>query len=108
MIRQMEDMLDVIKHPNVTVQFMPFRSGAYRAMGGQFAVLEFDEPSDDNLLYLENAEGSLLYYENPERTEPYLRHFQDMERAATPPHKAADAINAVLSIYREGGFGITI
>ncbi|GAA0517121.1 transcriptional regulator [Paractinoplanes deccanensis] len=106
MIRQLEDMLDVIKHPNVKVQFMPFRAGAYRAMGGPFVVLEFDEPSDDNLLYLENPEVSLLYYENAERTEPYLRYFQDMETKATPVDKAADAINAVLRTYREGGFGI--
>ena len=106
MVRQLEDMLDIVKHPNVTIQFVPFAVGAYTAMRGPFVILEFDEPGDDNLLYLENPGGSMNYYENPERTEPYLQAFQDIENKATSPDQADYVIDRALEIYRSGGLGI--
>ena len=106
MLHQLEDLAEAANHPNITIQVMPFESGAYSAMRQSFVILEFEDASDDVLLYLEAAEQELLYYDDSARTVPYLDKFYEMEEKATPPGKAPDVLDKVIAAYRKGGLGI--
>ena len=108
MAQQLEDMMETARHPNITIQIMPFGLGAYPAMRQPFVILEFEEAADDDLLYLEGPEEELVIYDDPGRTEPYLHNFYDMEGKATSPDKAPESLEKALTIYRKGGVGIAV
>jgi transcriptional regulator with XRE-family HTH domain len=56
--------------PNVTVQVLPFTAGAHPAMLGSFTVMQFPDPADRDVVYLE-AETGALYLEKPEDVRRY-------------------------------------
>ena len=56
--------------PNITVQVLPFTAGAHPAMLGSFTVMQFTDPSDRDVVYLE-AETGALYLEKPEDVRRY-------------------------------------
>lgn len=55
---------------NVTVQVLPFTAGAHPAMLGSFTVMQFPDPADRDVVYLE-AETGALYLEKPEDVRRY-------------------------------------
>jgi transcriptional regulator with XRE-family HTH domain len=56
--------------PNVTVQVLPFTAGAHPAMLGSFTVMQFPDPADRDVVYLETGTGA-LYLEKPEDVRRY-------------------------------------
>jgi hypothetical protein len=56
--------------PSVTVQVLPFTAGAHPAMLGSFTVMQFPDPADRDMVYLE-AETGALYLEKPEDVRRY-------------------------------------
>jgi hypothetical protein len=56
--------------PNVTVQVLPFTAGAHPAMLGSFTLMQFPDPADRDVVYLE-AETGALYLEKPEDVRRY-------------------------------------
>jgi transcriptional regulator with XRE-family HTH domain len=55
---QLRKILDVIsKRPNVTVQVLPFSAGASVGLEGAFTHLEFPEPIDPDVSYIEDLSG---------------------------------------------------
>jgi hypothetical protein len=56
--------------PNVTVQVLPFTAGAHPAMLGSFTLMQFPDPADKDVVYLE-AETGALYLEKPQDVARY-------------------------------------
>jgi transcriptional regulator with XRE-family HTH domain len=56
--------------PNVTVQVLPFTAGAHPAMLGSFTLMQFPDPADKDVVYLE-AETGALYLEKPHDVRRY-------------------------------------
>jgi transcriptional regulator with XRE-family HTH domain len=56
--------------PNVTVQVLPFTAGAHPAMLGSFTLMQFPDPADKDVVYLE-AETGALYLEKPQDVDRY-------------------------------------
>jgi transcriptional regulator with XRE-family HTH domain len=56
--------------PNVTVQVLPYTAGAHPAMLGSFTLMQFPDPADRDVVYLE-AETGALYLEKPEDVRRY-------------------------------------
>ena len=56
--------------PNVTVQVLPFTAGAHPAMLGSFTLMQFPDPGDKDVVYLE-AETGALYLEKPHDVARY-------------------------------------
>jgi transcriptional regulator with XRE-family HTH domain len=56
--------------PNITVQVLPFAAGAHPAMLGSFTLMQFPDPADRDVVYLE-AETGALYLEKPEDVRRY-------------------------------------
>lgn len=50
---------------NVTLQVMPFKEGAHASMGTSFELLQFPEPGDTDLVYLEDRPVASICRRSP-------------------------------------------
>jgi transcriptional regulator with XRE-family HTH domain len=66
MRRQLEYLMRPRDRANVTVQVLPFDSGAHPAMVAPFTMMAFPDPDDLGLVYVENATGALFLEESAE------------------------------------------
>jgi transcriptional regulator with XRE-family HTH domain len=84
MRRQLQHLEDLSARPGVTIQVLPFSLGAHPGMLGSFILLEFPDPGDDNVLFLESR-VDVVTRDDPEQTAKLLDVFLDMEKRATKP-----------------------
>jgi transcriptional regulator with XRE-family HTH domain len=90
---QIARLIDTCDRDNVSIRIIPFRAGVYRSMRVPFVVLEFSEPEDEAILYLEYPQGESLVREDmpfndgdsgaassPPTTPPtYLQIFNELQ-----------------------------
>ena len=67
---QLAHIADVAGLGNVTVQVLPYTAGAHPAMLGSFTLMQFPDPADRDVVYLE-AETGALYLEKQEDVRRY-------------------------------------
>jgi transcriptional regulator with XRE-family HTH domain len=67
---QLAHIADVAALVNVTVQVLPYTAGAHPAMLGSFTLMQFPDPADRDVVYLE-AETGALYLEKQEDVRRY-------------------------------------
>jgi hypothetical protein len=72
--RQIEQLRVLATRDHVEIRVLPFAVGAHAAMAGAFRVLDFDDPEDPDVVYLENHVGA-LYLEEDEEVAEYRRIF---------------------------------
>jgi transcriptional regulator with XRE-family HTH domain len=63
---QLRYLADVADRPNVTLQVLPFTTAAYVDPVSLFTILEFDQPADPAVVYLEHLTGCLFVEEEAE------------------------------------------
>jgi hypothetical protein len=68
---------------SVEVRILPWTAGAHPSMKGAFTVLDFDNPDDPALVYIETHLGS-RYLEQPKQVSEYRRIFQLLHDRAVP------------------------
>ena len=59
MRRQIHYLSEMAAKPNVTIEIVPFTAGTHPGLRGPFVIIEFPDPGDDDVLYLE-ARGDLI------------------------------------------------
>jgi hypothetical protein len=91
MRRQLQHILDIGRLPHVTVQVIPFAAGAHPAMEGAFTILEFPDPADPQLVYLEHLTSS-LYLEQEQEIAWYGLAFDHALRSALSPEDSRKLI----------------
>jgi transcriptional regulator with XRE-family HTH domain len=67
----------------VRVRILPWTAGAHPSMKGAFTILDFDDPEDPSLVYLETHVGG-QYFEQPRHLTEYHRMFDRLRRSAIP------------------------
>lgn len=65
------------------VRVLPFSVGAHAAMAGAFRILDFDDPEDPDVVYLESHVGA-LYLEETHEVEEYRRIFDLITKHSIP------------------------
>ncbi len=80
---QMEYLCQLAAAGQAQIKVLPFAVGAHRAMAGPFRILDFDDPDDPNVVYLESHVGALYLEEEREIVE-YRRVFDAINRDAVP------------------------
>jgi transcriptional regulator with XRE-family HTH domain len=70
MVGQLAHIGQLAGRSNVTVQVLPYTAGAHPAMLGSFTLMQFPDPADRDVVYLE-AETGALYLEKPEDVRRY-------------------------------------
>jgi transcriptional regulator with XRE-family HTH domain len=81
MVRQLQHLKEMGSRPNIQIQIVPFNYGIYAALRGPFELLEFDDPADLPMLYVENPQGDELFHENIDKIAPFLDTFTELEES---------------------------
>lgn len=96
MREQLQRLIDLAQHPNVTIRVVPFSHGAHPGLDGQFNLLEFPEQADPDLVYLEQA-GSGLVPEDPEEVRRYTLMFGSLLGRALKANESLSFMRGLLS-----------
>ncbi len=91
MRRQLTHLLAEAGRPGVTLQVLPFSSGAHAAHGGPFSILEFPDRSDSEVVYVESVAG-IIYLEKDKEVRVRAESFDRLRAAALAPSASADLI----------------
>jgi hypothetical protein len=77
----MEQLMMPRDRANVTVQVLPFDSGAHPAVAGPFTMMAFPDPDDLGIVNVENATGA-LFLEEPADVRAYDEIWSAIQAAA--------------------------
>ncbi|HKT04772.1 MAG TPA: helix-turn-helix transcriptional regulator [Rugosimonospora sp.] len=80
---QIEHLRQVSRRDHVQIKVLPFAVGAHAAMAGAFRILDFEDPEDPDVVYLESHVGA-LYLEEQSEVDEYRRIFELISRDAVP------------------------
>jgi transcriptional regulator with XRE-family HTH domain len=97
MREQLHHLLVESQRPNVTIQVLPFEVGSHAGLDGTFAILDFDNPSDQNVVFAENATGG-LFLEKEDELAKYNNIFSKIRDVALTPAKS---VALLASLERE-------
>jgi hypothetical protein len=92
---QIQHLIEMTELPNVTLQVMPFYSGAHAAVGGPFSILRFSEPDLPDIVYLEQL-TSALYLDKTEDVQHYLMVMNRLCVQAKSPAETIRFLNSTL------------
>jgi transcriptional regulator with XRE-family HTH domain len=79
-VRRLQE-LNGLSH--IEIRVLPWTVGAHAAMVSPFTILDFDDPDDPAVVYLESQTGS-RYLEKPEELAEYRRIFDSVEAQSVP------------------------
>jgi transcriptional regulator with XRE-family HTH domain len=92
---QLERLLDATKLPNVTLQILPFDTGAHPAMVGSFSILRFADRELPDVVYLEHLTNA-VYLDKRAEVERYLDVMELLCVDSQPPAKTVDVLTKIL------------
>jgi len=93
---QLERLIEATKLPNVTLQILPFASGAHPAMVGAFSVLRFPDEELPDIVYLEHL-TSALYLNKPDEVDQYLHVMESICVRAAAPDQTVELLDQILA-----------
>jgi hypothetical protein len=76
-------MHELNRLPHVDIWIIPWEACAHAAMVGPFTILDFDDPDDPAVVYLETQTGA-RYLEKPEELDEYRRIFHLVYQKTVP------------------------
>lgn len=91
MCGQLDRLVQAAKAPNITLQVIPFSAGAHPGMPGQFITLDFADPTDTDLIYIDSMAGD-LFLESDEDVARYRDVFDNLVAIALSPRKSASFV----------------
>ncbi|MEV6932014.1 helix-turn-helix transcriptional regulator [Dactylosporangium sp. NPDC051485] len=80
---QIEHLREAATQDRVDILVLPWTAGAHAAMAGAFRIMDFEDPEDPDVVYLESHIGALYLEEEAEVAE-YRRIFALICEAAVP------------------------
>jgi transcriptional regulator with XRE-family HTH domain len=78
---QLAQLLEHSHETHVTLQLMPFATGAHAGMGGAFTILSFPEPADPEVVYVNYNTGN-IFLEKSEELTRFALIFNHLRAAA--------------------------
>jgi transcriptional regulator with XRE-family HTH domain len=88
---QLLRLVEATRLPNVTLQILPFAAGAHAGMDGTFAILDFPDAEDPNVVFAENATGG-LFLEKSDELRKYNSIFDTIRSSALSPEESREMI----------------
>lgn len=90
---QLRHLLDMCNRPNITVQALPFSTGAHAAAVGSFAILRGPKPELD-VVYVDLLGGG-LFMEKPQELDRYRLAFQYLSAQALDLESSKELIHHI-------------
>jgi transcriptional regulator with XRE-family HTH domain len=91
MRRQLRHLADCAEQGKTTLQVVPYRAGAHAGTTGPFVILEFHEPTDPSVVYVETLAGD-IYLEEHADVNRYTLAFDRLLAAALHPGDSVQLI----------------
>jgi transcriptional regulator with XRE-family HTH domain len=88
---QLLRLADLAGRPDLTLQILPLRAAAHVQSVSPFTMLEFADPADPTVVYLEHLTGSLIL-EDVAQVRSYRALFDHLRAEALGPGPSADLI----------------
>lgn len=98
MSAQLDHVVRATRKHDVTVQIIPFSSGAHSAMDSTFAILDFAE-SVPSVVYVEGLVG-WIYIERPLDILRYEKVFEKLKSSALDPQESVELITQISANFR--------
>ncbi len=98
---QVAHLIEMAHQANVTVQVIPFGAGAHPGMPGSFVYMEFKDPADSDLVYIDTMAGD-LFLETEADLRRYGSMFDHLRATALSPNESV-SLNSASSASLKGG-----
>ncbi len=89
---QLHRLLESSQLPNVVLRVLPFEAGAHPGVDGSFTVLEFPDPADPRIVYLDWMTDS-DYLDGLRDIAAYRHAHERLRAAALSPNDSREMIN---------------
>ena len=99
---QLTRLLDSAAQSNITVQAIPYDVGAHPGMPGSFVYLEFADPADPDLVYVDTQAGD-LFLESDDDLRLYASMFDHLRAVALNLSQTKKLITTVMDSLKELG-----
>ncbi|GAA3879776.1 helix-turn-helix transcriptional regulator [Saccharothrix violaceirubra] len=96
---QLEHLRQTAMVATVKIQIIPFSSGSHPGMPGQFVVMEFEDPMDADLIYVDGQAGETLL-ESETDIKRFRSDFDHLVAVAMSPNDSSAFIAEIASEYR--------
>lgn len=97
MLGQLDHLASAVNEPNITFQAIRYSAGAHPGMPGQFSILEFADPMDTDLIYVENPAGD-SFLESEAEISRFRATFDTLVAVAASP---TDSVSLLADAARE-------
>lgn len=94
MQEQAQHLLKLMEEPHITFQVIPFDKGAHAGMTGSFVHMDFPDPADPELVYVDTPAGD-LFLESEAEIRRYKSMFEHLQAVAVGPNDSADLLTKV-------------
>ena len=84
MRRQLGRLIEVADKPNVAVEIIPFSAGLNPGMRNPFEIIEFSDPSESDIVFMESRRGDIIS-DVTEETLSYREAFKELRKASLGP-----------------------
>jgi transcriptional regulator with XRE-family HTH domain len=95
MREQLDHLYAASQWPNVTLQVLAFGSGLHPGLGGSFAIIEFPERYDPDVVYTEGVTGQAYIEERDREVRGRAEAFDLLRASALPPAESARLIRSI-------------
>ena len=96
MLRQLKRLQELNEQPRMSIQILRFTHGFHFGMQGAFTMLEFPDPEDDELLFLDNRAASVTAREGADVIAHYKDEFYRLEAAALPRDRLGGYLDGII------------
>lgn len=91
MFEQLNQLAAANDTPNITLQILPFEAGAHPGIPGSFMMLDFADPMDAELIYVDSMAGELIL-ESEAEIRRYGLMFDTLRALALSPDQSSEMI----------------
>jgi transcriptional regulator with XRE-family HTH domain len=98
MAAQIEKVLALAEHPSVTIQFIPFDSGAYSIADIMFTILEFGQPAMPPLVFVEGL-ISHQYFDRADDVTRFREALENIHDSALGPRESVQRLLDMRKAY---------
>jgi len=98
---QVTHLIDMTHQANLTIQVIPFDAGAHSGMPGSFVYMEFNDPADSDLVYIDTMAGD-LFLESEADLRRYATMFDHLRAVALSPSETVGLMTSVMAGLKGG------
>ena len=87
---QLARLIELASRPNITIQIVPFTAGLHRGLLEPFIILEFPDPEDGDVLYLESSRDAIFSHDEAREITAYREVFEQLRNISFSPADTLD------------------